>query len=444
MSKIIRFDQSLGRFVELVVDILGPAAFETGKAVRDAYGRLAYLSLEKLTIKNTKLLQGRIKAELAHYASYPSCVFCPGDFGFESLADAPTMWREVPTASHGSFWVDLVDRRIVGQDWTTPPSDPQPDGPRRIVFASMKGGVGRTTALCVLAVHLAQVGHNVLVIDADLEAPGLGAFLLPGKHRPPFGLIDYLVENSLGGWSAEDLDGFVSSSLLTDHLAGQGIVDVVPAVGMHTLDNPTEMLSKLSRALLEDPADSGPPTSVRTQLREFVERVSKRKAYGAVLIDARAGFSEIAAGALLGLDAELFLFGVNQAQTFEDYRFLLSHLAHLSPSANSGSDWRRRVRFVHAKADPQSDDIETFKDRLYEVVADEFYEKDDGSNPGAFVYSVGDSQAPHAPLVVNFDFPYMRFDPSRNPGQLKKDTYMAGFSDFIRQAADLLDLGDVL
>ena len=45
---------------------------------------------------------------------------------------------------------------------------------RRVVtFYSFKGGVGRTFALCDIAVYLARWGFRVLCVDFDLEAPGL-------------------------------------------------------------------------------------------------------------------------------------------------------------------------------------------------------------------------------------------------------------------------------
>ena len=49
-----------------------------------------------------------------------------------------------------------------------------------VTFYSWKGGVGRTLALANTAVQLARAGRNVLMIDWDLEAPGLDRYFLQG------------------------------------------------------------------------------------------------------------------------------------------------------------------------------------------------------------------------------------------------------------------------
>jgi hypothetical protein len=47
-----------------------------------------------------------------------------------------------------------------------------------VTFYSWKGGVGRTMALANVAVQLARMGNTVLVVDWDLEAPGLDRYFL--------------------------------------------------------------------------------------------------------------------------------------------------------------------------------------------------------------------------------------------------------------------------
>jgi MinD-like ATPase involved in chromosome partitioning or flagellar assembly len=59
-------------------------------------------------------------------------------------------------------------------------------------FYSFKGGVGRTMAMVNVAVHLAKLGRRVLLVDFDLEAPGLETFpaLRPRVTTP--GIVDYV------------------------------------------------------------------------------------------------------------------------------------------------------------------------------------------------------------------------------------------------------------
>jgi hypothetical protein len=55
-----------------------------------------------------------------------------------------------------------------------------------ITFYSFKGGVGRTLALVNVAAQLAKMGRKVLLVDFDLEAPGLETFdrLRPPEYHP--------------------------------------------------------------------------------------------------------------------------------------------------------------------------------------------------------------------------------------------------------------------
>lgn len=52
---------------------------------------------------------------------------------------------------------------------------------RRVIttFYSFKGGVGRSMALQAVAHRLAEHRRRVLMVDADMEAPGLSVAVLP-------------------------------------------------------------------------------------------------------------------------------------------------------------------------------------------------------------------------------------------------------------------------
>lgn len=67
--------------------------------------------------------------------------------------------------------------------------------PQIFAFYSFKGGVGRSMAVLNLAYALVAKGRNVLVLDMDLEAPGLSGFMSRTKEIPNFArhdLVDLL------------------------------------------------------------------------------------------------------------------------------------------------------------------------------------------------------------------------------------------------------------
>ena len=69
---------------------------------------------------------------------------------------------------------------------------------RIVTFYSYKGGTGRSMAVANLAWILATNGKRVLLIDWDLEAPGLHRYLHPFMDDKELsdspGLIDYFVD----------------------------------------------------------------------------------------------------------------------------------------------------------------------------------------------------------------------------------------------------------
>lgn len=162
------------------------------------------------------------------------------------------------------------------------------EGPDLVSFHSFKGGVGRTTALMtyVTACVLSPGAKKILVVDADLEAPGVSFWLddtnrptvsfvqlLEALHYPPAGLdasLDYFADElrktslSLGGLQREL---FVLPAALD--LAEIQDMPVAPEHLARHPDNPW-------------------------QLTDHLHALGKRLGADAVFIDLRAGFSELA------------------------------------------------------------------------------------------------------------------------------------------------------
>ena len=200
-----------------------------------------------------------------------------------------------------------------------------PTDPGRIItFYSYKGGTGRSMALANVAWILASHGQRVLVIDWDLEAPGLHRYFHPFLEDPELtaspGLIDFVCEFAEAARLAKRASSAEESpttgdswhapytSLLryTYSLEGEfgdGTLDFVPA------------------------GQQGPGYALRVNgfdWREFYEQLGGgvlleglkkrlREDYDFVLIDSRTGISDTSGVCTVQMPDELVvLFTLNQ------------------------------------------------------------------------------------------------------------------------------------
>ena len=428
MASPCRYDDSLPELIKVLVAELGVEHVASGVALRDATGRLAFFVNGELSAADVDRSSRLVRARLGPYARPDRCVAdreAPG----ASLALSDPGARELDV---GASRIRYLDRRIVGADWLHPPSVTQVRPPR-FVFASLKGGVGRSTALSIVAAEHVRRGRNVLVVDLDLEAPGIGSMLLTSDRRPLLGALDYLVERNLGALTPLELDNCVGTSSLT---SGAGLVDVVPVVGSRSYSAPENYLSKLSRAMIEDVTDGHPPLSVAEKIGAMLKELESRRPYDLVLVDARAGLAELAAGPLLCLGANVLLFGTAQPQTIEGLRFLFAHLSSLVREGDP-SPWQA-LKMVHAKAQ-LAESHERFKDDLWGLFSEYLYEEQDGLE--GFNFDVNAPDAPHNAIAVPFDLAFADWDPAERPAKLVEEYYVRTFAPLLRFIDDVVSRG---
>ena len=434
----VLFDDALPALIETLTEWGGQSFVEHGTVLRDATGRLCFFAADRPPVPVSEgeelhpdLLERRIVERLGAYAREDRPVVYPSEDGASPVLTSP---ERIPVKV-GEQYCYLVDRRIVGAGWLAEPVAIATSGPPRLVFASLKGGVGRSTALTVTAADLARRGRNVLVIDLDLEAPGLGHLLLEDDRLPDYGVIDYLVEDGVGGVSKDLLGRFVGTSQLT--LSSGGMVEVMPAIGRKSEDAPENILAKLSRAMIENVTELG-TVSVGQQVSSMIDRITARGSYDAVLIDSRAGLAELAAPAVIGLGATVLLFGTAQRQTIEGYRALfaaLQLLAQRDAEQGRNAEWRLALRPVYAKAGLSADTANRFRDDIYELYSEYLYDAESEDEAGAQIASLRftqqDDSAPHTPLMIPFNQTFVDFDPSRDPNQLTAAFYEQSFRPFL-------------
>ena len=357
----VRFDDSFPAMVEVIVAELGDEVLQEGTILRDAVGCLTFFARNPLDEDIVSRVSSRLRAALGAYARKDRVLVSSDDYGASTMHEDPVR-TPVPVGDRRAW---LVDRRLVGADWLSRPSQLAPPPPR-IVFASLKGGVGRSTAIAVVAAHLAARGDRVLVVDLDMEAPGLGSLLLTKDTVPQFGLIDALVENGISGLDdAFYVDLIGPSGLAYNH----GRIDVVPALGTRSLENPGEVLAKIARAYITDVQPNGQVLGFMDQIRALIDELANRARYDAILVDARAGLHETTAAAVLGLGADVLLFGIDEPQTFDGYSILLAHLARFLDPDKGIPEWLERLTMVQGKASADRERRAAFAERCRDLFA---------------------------------------------------------------------------
>jgi hypothetical protein len=432
----VYFDDALPKFVELVQELLGEGVFDRNAFLRDAEGNLTFILRDELDENQLGHLREQASIRLGTYTSEFSVATARELFD-ESLED-PTrdQWEGVNVGGEFQF-VRLVERRILGQDWLRRIEPKMQGTPPIVVFASHKGGVGRSTALAVAAADLANRGKSVLSIDLDLEAPALGDIFLPRGEVPDFGALDYYVENGRGLADDEFLRSMLAVSPLTQ---GKGQVLAVPAVGKRSRAFPQNVIGKLSRAYLEDVSTEDAEVVTKSfldQTRAMVGGLCRLTRFDVVFIDARAGLSETTAATVQGLGADVLLFGVDTPQTWEGYRYFLAHLARFKPEAGE-DDWRYRLKMVHAKASPDPKAWGRFRDNAFELFADSLYDEADENDSEAFSFDLDDSEAPHFAFPILIDSSYFEFDPLSRRDQLAEPIYSRTFGAYLNGLAERL------
>ncbi|MDR2746796.1 MAG: AAA family ATPase [Treponema sp.] len=290
--------------------------------------------------------------------------------------------------------VIIADRLLTENDWTNITAAVNM---RRIVFYSVKGGVGRSTALAAAAWALAEQGKKVMVLDLDLESPGISSALLPKEKCPAYGIIDWLVEDLVDN-GAEVFPHMVGFSDISHNAA----IHVVPAHGQDA----GEYISKLGRIWMPKQGGGNCRESWQIRLNRLLDDLQNRYNPDIVLIDSRAGIDEVSSACITSLGAGLvLLFAVDSEQTWRGYDILFQHWAR----NNTVKEIRERLQVVAALI-PEINSQEyvdglcehawnLFTDKLYDPVPPGDSSQNDSSLDD-FSYDKSSVEAPHFPWRV--------------------------------------------
>jgi len=286
----------------------------------------------------------------------------------------------------------IIERHVSQSVWSkrdaAPPWPLLDETPAIVSFFSHKGGVGRTTALCATAVNLARVGKRVVVIDLDLEAPGLGP-LLP-ESPVELGVADYFLEYfAAAGDFHPRIEDFVAIQNETALIGPGGEpIRCVPAgrVGPTYL----EKLGRLDYELITGTtsADGGPVPTLFKQLR-----AAYKPEY--VLLDCRCGLHDLGGLAIQCLSHLNVVFGLDSQVSWDGLRLIVQRMRQSGSNAT--------CLLIHAMEPPPGDirrkAHDRFQSNAYSIFLEEFYvEPDYDTAP-----DIDDADAPHSPFGIAYE-----------------------------------------
>ena len=351
--------------------------------VRDLYGRVRVVAAEQEVDDTTRDVLDSMAVRLSQVL---------GAHAHPSSANVLMLDTEVfkvlgPSTQKLSDRVFWIDRLVTNAGWwTIEASELQP---RRCTLFSVKGGVGRSTTAVIAAWHLARRGERVLVVDLDMESPGLSSAALEPQLQPEFGVVDWFVEDLVGqdhhvvermmaspGW-AQDLEGSVA---------------IVPAHGME----PGEYLAKLGRVYV------GKKASWTNRLVSMVSELEGAWRPTTVLIESRSGLHDIAAATVTDLGASVLLFATDSISNWTDYRILFRHWK----DHGLAEQMRGRLSIVSALTPELGTEeyLAKFKEHSWDLFCDHLYDSVDPLSEGdEFSFDLHDKSAPHRPVPIHWN-----------------------------------------
>lgn len=159
------------------------------------------------------------------------------------------------------------------------------DCPPVMTFHSFKGGMGRTTLALAFADGLVKSGRKVLFVDADFEAPGISTML---KHVMPSPRVSFADALALAN-SAVDPEADEAIALVAERLADQVIDGLTVLPCTRDLDLPDVLPEALTYSSKRSAFFVG----------ELLAKIGKKLGVDLIVVDLRAGLSELIASLFL-------------------------------------------------------------------------------------------------------------------------------------------------
>ncbi|MDM8565798.1 AAA family ATPase [Candidatus Halobeggiatoa sp. HSG11] len=257
-----------------------------------------------------------------------------------------------------------------------------------ISFYSFKGGVGRTTSMILSAIELVRRGKKIVLIDFDLEAPGIVS-LFSNENNSFYevkGVLDFLIDINANHSKINNLN-------INDYyfsITEQGIIGtnggeliIIPAAAMSFKDA-NNYIDKLSKVDLK-----------YNQFKEFLPDllfsfIQNSLSPDFILIDSRTGINEISGILLNRYSNKIFLVFYGNQQNMFGLESIVETIQYSatpfilvnSPVPQQQTDQREEINF--------------FVESSYELIGKYVYSKEDN------IPDISDETAIHYPINVPF------------------------------------------
>ena len=246
---------------------------------------------------------------------------------------------------------------------------PKLPGAPVMAFHSYKGGVGRTLSLIALAKGIAELygdKKKVLIIDSDLEAPGLTWMINGGQEHAAISYLDVLSLmhfHDINTELAEKIAGLVRKSSLT--------------ISTEKLETEHYFLPvyREKEQLLD--IFSSPEKIIANQnnkyiISEFLSMIGAALEADIVLVDLRAGVTEFSAPFLFDPRVQKYFVTSTSMQSIKGTQMLLEEIQ----KKTSGNLWESKILLTMIPPEMEENTIRQIEDELLEAIEREIDSKD--------------------------------------------------------------------
>ncbi|MBF0550561.1 MAG: ParA family protein [Deltaproteobacteria bacterium] len=209
------------------------------------------------------------------------------------------------------------------------------DGPRLVSFYSFKGGVGRTLHLSAFLFALLDrakelgLATTVLVIDADLEAPGLTYWNRREKQQPAVSFLEFLEVYHYSPLEMDEMLAlFAKEVKKAPKTEGKSTWYLLPAClnDKQLLDTPV-----LPEHLARSPEGTW-------ECGDAIYRLGRAIGADYVLLDLRAGLSEISSPIIFDPRIQRYIVTTIAEQSVSGSSLVIQQISRLAPSEPESTD----------------------------------------------------------------------------------------------------------